>query len=157
MVHVLVRSTSARKRFYRRDDLRYLANHVCNIEGMESEDAELSVLFCDDAYIAELNKTYRKKRGPTDVLAFAQEGSTFHGARVLGDIVISLETVERFCAGDRPAMRKEARLLFCHGLLHLLGYGHATKREEAAMKAKQAAYLGLDPKAAWHGRRRRTK
>ena len=44
--------------------------------------------------------------------------------RILGDIVISLETVERNCNANRSAMRDEIRLLFCHGLLHILGYAH---------------------------------
>jgi probable rRNA maturation factor len=105
------------------------------------------VLFCDDPFIAELNRKYRKKNRPTDVLAFAQgplpvrlyRSATPH---VLGDIVISLETVERNCRCDRAAMRDEVRLLFCHGILHLLGYQHGTARDLAAMVVKQNDYLG---------------
>jgi probable rRNA maturation factor len=73
-----------------------------------------------------LNRRYRNKSGPTDVLSFAQDLANHGHPEVLGDIVISLETVERFCKGDRVAMRAEVRLLFCHGLLHLLGYDHVS-------------------------------
>ena len=64
------------------------------------QDAELSVLLCDDAVIWPLNRDYRRKDRPTDVLAFAQrEGLAFPGAGdVLGDVVISVETAARQAA-----------------------------------------------------------
>jgi probable rRNA maturation factor len=155
MVHLVVRNDSRLKGLYRVDDLQRLAQHICNGE-QYSRDAELSLLLCDDALISDLNRTYRKRRGPTDVLSFgycaqrehpptAQDGVSFS---VLGDIVISLETVEARCAGDRAAMRNELRLLFCHGLLHLLGFVHDTKSRRARMQAKQAQYLGIGQEEA---------
>ncbi len=115
------------------------------------------MLCCDDAQIAELNKTYRGKNEPTDVLSFEQpqvDAPAGHArarhARLLGDIVISLETVERYCKGERHRMRNEIRLLFCHGLLHLLGYEHETVAEQDRMAAKQAEYLGVPVDDAWH-------
>lgn len=155
MIHISLqtRNESSRKGLYRTDALRRLAGRVLQGEGAAGE-FELSVLFCDDPFIAELNKTYRKKRGPTDVLSFDQEPSeTPAGARVLGDIVISLETVERFCAGDPEAMRAEVRLLFCHGLLHLLGHEHGTTEGRRTMQERQAGHLGVSPELAWHGRK----
>lgn len=146
-----VRNESTRKRLYRRDVLHRLAERLLRAEEV-LEQVELSVLFCDDPYITELNRQYRNKDAATDVLSFEQAGETFHGARVLGDIVISLETVERYCAGDRAAMRDEVRLLFCHGLLHLLGYDHQTEHEKQIMIAKQAQYLGIAEQAAWRDR-----
>jgi probable rRNA maturation factor len=112
--------------------------------------AELSILFCDDPFITELNRTYRRKNCPTDVLSFAQasQGASVQ-TRVLGDIVISLETVERQCAGERAAMRAEVKLLFCHGLLHLLGYTHDSAAERRTMIEKQALYLNITPGDAW--------
>lgn len=147
------RNESSRKGLHRGDALRRLAGRVLAGEGADGA-FELSVLFCDDPFIAELNKTYRGKRGPTDVLAFDQEpAETPDGARVLGDIVISLETVERFCKGDPAAMRAEVRLLFCHGLLHLLGHEHGTPEGRKAMQERQAGHLGVSPALAWHGRK----
>lgn len=152
MVHLEVRNESARKGLARRDVLLRIAERVLTAEKCGRQTLEVSVLFCDDAFIADLNRQYRKKNGPTDVLSFAQAEAKYHGARVLGDIVISLETVERNCAADRAAMRSEVRLLFCHGLLHLLGYEHGTPEAQAEMAAKQAAHLGIDMEDAWRNR-----
>lgn len=135
-----IRNLSSRKRFYRRDQLLHLAQHICESEGCTGS-IEISLLLCDDAYIAELNRQYRKKSVATDVLSFPQESVVVGETRQLGDIVISLETVERR-GGDLSAFRHEVGLLFCHGLLHLLGYDHATVSEEESMKTLQARYLG---------------
>ncbi len=156
-----VRNESTRKRLYRRDVLRRLASRIGEGEGLTAP-VEISVLFCDDPRMAELNGCYRNKKQPTDVLSFEQEPiaevktsaahdfPVVHGAPVvLGDIVISLETVEHNCGGDRALMRGEVSLLFCHGLLHLLGYDHAAKQEREEMIEKQALYLGVSQKAAW--------
>ncbi|MCX5771809.1 MAG: rRNA maturation RNase YbeY [Candidatus Hydrogenedentes bacterium] len=149
---VLLRNESCRKGLYRSDVLKRLARRVCGGEGVR-QNAELSVLFCDDAAIHDLNRAYRGKNEPTDVLSFGQlaEVGAAAGKKelVLGDIVISLETVERRYPGDRQAMRDEVRLLFCHGLLHLLGYTHGTAGERSVMRAKQAEYLEVDAGSAW--------
>ena len=84
------------------------------------------------------------------MLSFQQEPLPESGRVLLGDIVISLETVQRFCAGNRDAMRQELLLLFCHGLLHLIGYEHHTKALEKRMREKQAQYLGLELEKGWH-------
>jgi len=153
-MHLLIRNESARKRLYRTDNLQRLAERICVGEGSD-RDAELSVLFCDDRFITELNSRYRKTNAPTDVLAFGQTTELALAAlsySVLGDIVISLETVERCCEGDRAAMREEVRLLFCHGLLHLLGYQHENAQERERMAARQALYLGRPREAVWPGK-----
>ncbi len=149
MVHLDVRNESVRRGLYRRDALERLAERICAGEGVR-EDVELSLLFCDDPFITELNRQYRRKPHPTDVLSFQQPGKTCHGVRILGDIVISLETVERFCGGDRAAMRQEIRLLFAHGLLHLLGMRHGNMAATRRMRDKQAKYLGKNPEDVWH-------
>ena len=143
-----VRNTSTIKRLLRRDALERLAERICAGEHV-SKDVEISLLLCDDEYMGQLNRRYRNKRGPTDVLCFEQEGPPGQEARLLGDVVISLETACRACHGDRRELRKEVDLLFCHGLLHLLGYDHATPRERERMNRKQAEYLGVSERAAW--------
>jgi len=152
MIHVAIRNESARKGFFRRDVLMRIAARACAQEDRAYPGTEVSLLFCDDPFIARLNRQYRNRRSATDVLSFAQDHASFHGAHVLGDVVISLETVERYCGGDKEAMRREVRLLFCHGLLHLLGHDHATAEGKAAMIAKQAQYLGVQPGQAWRDR-----
>jgi probable rRNA maturation factor len=148
-VHLSIRNESARKRLYSAPALRRLAEKICSGEGVTGE-AEISLLFCDDDFIQTLNQQYRKKNEATDVLSFQAdvEGLPPEGHAVLGDIVISLETVEQR-NGTRDAMRNEIYLLFCHGALHLLGYTHGKPAERRVMAAKQAEYLGLAPEAAW--------
>lgn len=148
-VRLAVRRESVRKGLYRSDVLQRLAARICTGEGVADDEVEVSVLFCDDSRIQELNKAYRKKNAPTDVLSFEQESGVAPGIRMLGDIVISLETVENRGEGDRAHMRDDVRLLFCHGMLHLLGYDHGTAAERRCMVAKQAQYLGVTEKAAW--------
>ncbi len=160
-VDLFVRNESKRKRLYRTDVLRRLAETVCNGEGFQG-DCQLSLLLCDDQFIQNLNRRYRKEDKPTDVLSFRQDkpefGTNDGGGHpeVLGDIVISLESVERHCAKSAPngapdtgSMRREVRLLFCHGLLHLLGVHHDTEEARREMNAKQARYLGITKEAAW--------
>ncbi len=159
-VDLFVRNKSKRKRLYRTDVLRRLAETVCKGEGFQG-DCQLSLLLCDDPFIQDLNRRYRKEDRPTDVLSFRQDNPGFDASdrghpEVLGDIVISLEAVERHCAKAAPkgapdtgSMRQEVRLLFCHGLLHLLGVHHHTEDARREMNAKQARYLGITKEAAW--------
>lgn len=114
--------------------------------------AELSVLLTNDAQIHELNRTHRQKDRPTDVLAFplddefalGDEAPLSHkptnhaGAqvpRLLGDVVISLDTAARQASSRRRELLAEVRFLLAHGLAHLLGYDHATAQEKKAMDA----------------------
>ena len=143
-----IRNESTRKRLYRSDVLTRLSNRILESESIEA-DAEVSILFCDDPFMTELNKEYRNKNSTTDVLSFEQENVPGQCPQVLGDIIISLETVESNCHGDAQAMREEVRMLVCHGLLHLLGYDHGTQEEKTIMHKKQADYLGVSEDAAW--------
>jgi pyridoxine 5-phosphate synthase len=95
--------------------------------------AELSMLLVSDRRIAELNRTYRHKEGPTNVLAFAQaEGDDADLAgNILGDIVISLETAAREAGDKRITVHQRLLALMTHGLLHLLGYDHERSAADA--------------------------
>ena len=108
------------------------------LESLDLGEAELSILLCDDEIIRDLNRRYRKTNKPTDVLAFPMQegpGPGFDTA-VLGDVVISLPTATRQAVQrDRPIIG-EVTFLLAHGLLHLIGYDHATAREEREMIAK---------------------
>ncbi len=149
MIHLDVQNQSAVKRLYRRQELINLAERICAGENMP-EEAELSLLFCDDPFIKALNKQYRGIAKATDVLSFQQEGPSPSGRRILGDIVISLETVQRYCKGERDRMRDEVKLLFCHGLLHLLGRTHQKDADKKDMQRRQALYLDTIVEDAWH-------
>jgi probable rRNA maturation factor len=105
-------------------------------------DLEVAVRLCDDAAIHALNRDWRGKDRPTDVLAFALRegpGGDLH-PHVLGDLVISVETARRQARRRGAAgLADELRFLASHGLCHLLGYDHLDDAEEAAMNARMAA------------------
>jgi len=107
------------------------------------DDAELSILLCDDVTIRDLNKRYRRKNKATDVLAFPmREGpSPASTPGLLGDVVISVPVAVRQAAEhDRPIIQ-EVTFLLAHGLLHLLGYDHGNRREAQEMEARTEALL----------------
>ncbi|HEY3819369.1 MAG TPA: rRNA maturation RNase YbeY [Polyangiaceae bacterium] len=117
-------------------------------------DAELSILLTDDDQIQKLNRLYRKKNRPTDVLAFAlREGE--HGeraGRLLGDVVVSIPTTRRQAeaAGREPGA--ELTMLLAHGLLHLLGWDHATAREDRRMRRETERLCAAADAAMQKGR-----
>jgi len=102
--------------------------------------AELSVALVDDATIRALNRDFRGKDRPTDVLAFAmREGEQMPSPgeiELLGDVVIAVPTARRQARRRRRSLLDELTMLLGHGLLHLIGYDHATKAEEKVMVAK---------------------
>ena len=113
------------------------------------EASELSVLFCDDAAIRELNRQWRGKDKPTNVLSFPTEGP---GAEVmLGDIAIAYGTVRREAEAEGRPIADHVSHLVIHGALHLLGEDHEDPAEAEAMEALERgamARLGLpDPYA----------
>jgi len=98
---------------------------------------ELSVALVDDATIQELNRTYRHKNKPTDVLAFPlQEPVPEKVVGMLGDVILSIETARRQAGKHRRPLLAELTMLLAHGLLHLLGYDHQTDAEEQEMTAR---------------------
>jgi probable rRNA maturation factor len=101
---------------------------------------ELSVALVDDPTIHELNRTYRHKDKPTDVLAFPlQEGGSAlksPGSLLLGDVIVSIETARRQATRHRRPLLAELTMLLAHGLLHLLGHDHQTDAQEREMTAR---------------------
>jgi probable rRNA maturation factor len=111
---------------------------------MELEQAELSIVLCDDAFIHPLNRDYRGADRPTDVLSFAmREGEgCIEDDPVLGDIVISVETAALQAGAQGHETEHEIRVLLVHGLLHLLGWDHEESEAEAeAMEAEERRLL----------------
>ncbi len=116
---------------------------------MGSPDAELSILLVDDGQIAELNRTYLNRQGPTNVISFPmQEGEFSHiTAQLLGDVVISADTALREAEAAGLSFDRRITELLVHGILHLLGYDHeAPGADAAAMEEKSRALMALlDP------------
>jgi probable rRNA maturation factor len=105
------------------------------LAAVQMEKSELSVVLTDDDQIAKLNRIYRNKTGPTDVLAFAQrEGEPGGRGDLLGDVVVSVQTARRQADGRGWDLVSELTMLMAHGLLHLLGWDHQTAAEDRRMR-----------------------
>jgi pyridoxine 5-phosphate synthase len=107
------------------------AESLLVLKGMP--DAELSILLVDDIQIEELNRTWRQKSGPTNVLAFSlTEGEdSAMGLNLLGDIVISVETAAREAKKEGISLHSRLQILLVHGFVHLTGYDHEKSEFEA--------------------------
>lgn len=112
--------------------------------------AEVSVSFVDNAEIHELNREYREKDRPTDVLSFPmweaediEEGNYEDGhAVMLGDIVLSVEKAAAQAEEYGHSLRRELAFLSVHSTLHLLGYDHEISEEDDKyMNEKQEEIL----------------
>ena len=108
------------------------------LRALTLEAADLSLLVCDDRVMHRLNREHRGIDRPTDVLAFAMaEGMPMISVRApLGDIVIAWPTAERQAREHGWSAEREVCLLLAHGLLHLLGFDHATRKTERRMMAR---------------------
>ena len=106
-------------------------------------DAEVSLVFTDDARVRMLNRQYRGNDKPTNVLSFPA-APLFPGrlGPPLGDIVMARETIAAESAGEGLDIADHLTHLIVHGFLHLLGYDHETDGEAAVMERLETAILG---------------
>lgn len=125
-----------------------LLNLAAKHEEVE-DDSEVSVTFVANEKIQEINREYRGKDQPTDVISFAMEElgegeielSGLEMPRVLGDIIISVQRAEEQASEYGHSFKRELGFLAVHGFLHLLGYDHMTEEEEKIMFTKQREIL----------------
>jgi len=113
--------------------LKEVAQRTFEVTGMRA--GEISLVVCDDIFIAELNRGYRRKNNPTDVLSFSMDGNGMCNGiiPVLGDIIISVQTAAVQARDQGTTIEDEFTFLFIHGLLHLLGYTHDHGEDEKIM------------------------
>lgn len=104
-------------------------------------NAEISVLFCDDALIQTLNRKWRGIDKPTNVLSFPTAGGKA-SPPLLGDIVIAFETAAKEAAEAGKPLGDHVAHLLVHGFLHLTGHDHAGEEGAEAMEALERAVLG---------------
>jgi len=107
------------------------------LERLDIDNWELSILFCNDAFIAELNKKYREIDGPTDVLSFEQGDEYIDDNDITwfnaGDIVISLDTLLKNAEQFGVSLNNELKRLLVHGVLHLDGMDHENNDPDQEM------------------------
>ena len=91
----------------------------------------VTIQLISDKTMARLNQTYRKKRGPTDVLSFPANGARpAKGAQYIGDIAIAPETARRNARRYSRSLPLEMRILILHGMIHLAGFDHENDHGE---------------------------
>lgn len=132
--------------------LREAAQRVLNAEHVQGD---VTILITRDEEVAALNQQYLGKEGPTDVLSFParDDTDTFvlppeEETTYLGDIIIAFPYTQRQAQRLQRPLMDELILLVVHGVLHLLGYDHATPEEKAAMWTRQNEILtemGVSP------------
>ena len=109
------------------------------------DNEELSILFCNDEFIQELNKNYRNIDAPTDVLSF-ENGEEYEDEEgkwlCAGDIVISLDMLPVNASYFEVDQNAELKRLLVHGLLHLNGYDHGEEHIEKG-KAPECEMLKI--------------
>ncbi|KGR74534.1 rRNA maturation RNase YbeY [Ureibacillus sinduriensis] len=124
--------------------LQHAANHLAIEDG-----SEVSITFVTNEKIHEINRDYRDKDQPTDVISFALEEMgegeveiVGEGIpRILGDIIISTDRTKEQAAEFGHSFERELGFLAVHGFLHLLGFDHMTEDDEKIMFGKQDEIL----------------
>ena len=122
--------------------VRRCCNAVLQLEKFEGP-SEISVTFTDNKGIRELNKQYRNKDIETDVLSFPMgENGVYDtdmetGAKILGDVVISMEKARDQAELFGHSLQREVGYLTAHSVLHLLGYDHMENLEKVRMREKE--------------------
>ena len=142
--------------------LRMLIRRCCNAVLIMEEfqgSVEVSVTFVDNKQIKELNNIYRNKDMVTDVLSFPMgENGKYDtdpttGAKILGDIVISMQTAVEQAERFGHSLQREVGYLTAHSMLHLLGYDHEDNgRQRIRMREKEEkvmTQLGLPSSSSY--------
>ncbi len=119
------------------------------IQEKVKEGSEVSITFVDNERIHEINKEYRQKDAPTDVISFAMEEMgegeiEIKGTdvpAVLGDIIISIDRTREQAEEYGHSYERELGFLAIHGFLHLLGYDHMNEEDEKVMFSRQKELL----------------
>jgi probable rRNA maturation factor len=110
---------------------------ICHTEGKLLGD--VSVVFCSDTYLLELNKRHLQHDFFTDIITFDYS----EGDRVAGDLFVSVDRVYENADAYNVSRETELNRVSVHGILHLLGYKDKTPQEVAVMREKENEALAL--------------
>jgi probable rRNA maturation factor len=122
---------------------RVLGAVIETIRPALAKDAEISLVFTDDAHILALNRQFRDTDTPTNVLSFpAAPAATAGFGVLLGDIVLAHETILREAETEGLTFEAHLAHLIVHGFLHTLGYDHVDEAEALAMEGLETTILG---------------
>lgn len=105
------------------------------------DDLEITIRIVDEAEMIHLNKTFRKKNAPTNVLSFPAELNPQFGIHSLGDVIICAPVVQRESEKTGISILEHWAHMVVHGILHLLGYDHIEKNDAIKMESLETEIL----------------
>ena len=144
-IEVMVRSARWRKRPGARTTVKKAV--LAAAKAVSTPRTELAIVLADDSAIRTLNRDWRGKNAPTNVLSFPAaapkkgSGKGGPGSPYIGDIVIAYQTVAREAAAEGKPFSHHLAHLAIHGFLHLLGYDHDNDRDAAKMEGVERKVL----------------
>jgi probable rRNA maturation factor len=140
-IDVIVRSARWRKRPQAKAIVKKAV--LAAAKAVSTPRTELAIVLADDSAIRALNRDWRGKNAPTNVLSFpaAAPGKGRPGSPYIGDIVIAYQTVAREAATEGKPFSHHLSHLAIHGFLHLLGYDHDNDRDAAKMEGVERKVL----------------
>ncbi len=106
-----------------------------------SRVGDISIVFCSDEYLLNVNNQYLKHDYYTDIITFDYYEDGF----VSGDLMISIDRVKENATIQNTKFEDELHRVIIHGVLHLLGYKDKTEKEEKQMRGKEDVYLLTRP------------
>lgn len=109
------------------------------IQKSSNKTGNITFIFCDDAYLADLNKKYLNHKTLTDIITF----DYVEGNMINGDIFISIERVQENAIKYKTPFKNELLRVICHGVLHLMGFTDKNDSEKLVMRAKEQECLNL--------------
>ncbi|MEG0301602.1 rRNA maturation RNase YbeY [Cetobacterium sp.] len=130
--------------FIKEEEVQEYIHEVLNDEFESEKPVYLSVALVGNEDIQRINRDFRDKDQPTDVISFAYhetEDYMIGPYDTLGDIIISLERVEEQCKEYNHSFRREFFYVLTHGMLHLLGYDHIDEEDKKEMRAREEEIL----------------
>jgi probable rRNA maturation factor len=128
----------------RRPSVRALSRFLAQAQAAAAVRGTVTVLLTTDSALRALNRKFRGKNKPTDVLSFPAAAAG--PDRLAGDLAISVDTAQRQAVEEGHPLNIELRVLMLHGLLHLAGYDHEADDGRMARRERLLrARLGLPP------------
>jgi probable rRNA maturation factor len=111
----------------------------------KSSKGAINCVFVDDEYIQALNKAYRGKDKPTDVLSFDYKNDKNKRTNnLIGELYISMETALKQAKKQKISIQEELNKLFVHGILHIHGFDHIKDKDYIRMRSVECDILQMD-------------
>ena len=113
------------------------------LNALGCDNHEISIVITDDTQVRDLNRTYRGKDAPTNVLSFPMQEGEFSNVTpgLLGDVVISLDTAQAEALSAEISTDERMSQLLIHGILHLMGFDHELGEDQARKMEKKSIEL----------------